>query len=182
MPVIFKVWSLKSGAERVSGRQGFRLAKSSILCEVPNSVLGVQISITNNIPMQRGFHCFVLDQIGKYIKPHQMVPHVSGIRRVIQDDCLRQLEGWPEMLHGASRGVQQKKYCMCGAWNVNIFFTSGIKLFANYFVDSKTRTYCGRVGSGRRAAGQRGGATRGRTGRRQSVRPGDNRPSCPPGL
>ena len=33
MPVIFKVWSLKSGAERESERQGFRPAKSSALCE-----------------------------------------------------------------------------------------------------------------------------------------------------
>ena len=33
-------------------------------------------------------------------------------------------------------------------------------------VDSKARTYHGRVGSGRRTAGQRGGAEPGRTGRR----------------
>ena len=49
-------------------------------------------------------------------------------------------------------------------------------------VESKTRICRGRVGAVRRTAGRRGGAGPGRTGRLGSVRPGDNRPLCPPGL
>ena len=51
------------------------------------------------------------------------------------------------------------------------------------FVESKTRTYHGRVGAGRRTAVRRGGAGRGRAGLDAdgSVRPGDNRPACLPG-
>ena len=54
-------------------------------------------------------------------------------------------------------------------------------LNSKIFVDSKTRT-C-HEGSGRGGARRSGGAGRGRVGRDAdgSVRPGDNRPSCPPG-
>ena len=47
-------------------------------------------------------------------------------------------------------------------------------------VESKIRTYHGRVKVGWRTAGRRSGAGWSRTGRRR-VHPGDNRPSCPPG-
>ena len=46
-------------------------------------------------------------------------------------------------------------------------------------VESKTRTYYRRVGSGRRTAGQRVGAKPGRTARRRIGPPGDNCPSYP---
>ena len=51
------------------------------------------------------------------------------------------------------------------------------------FVESKTRPYHGRIGSGRRTVG-RGGPRRGWAGRDAygSVRQGDNRPSWPQGI
>ena len=52
-------------------------------------------------------------------------------------------------------------------------------MHTHILVESKTRTYHGRVGSGRRTAGRRGGAGSCRTGRRRIVSP-RRRPSLAP--
>ena len=88
------------------------------------------------------------------------------------------------------------RYIISRAWSKNNFWARDIMIYLPLklypymrriqikieSVESKTRTYHGRVRAGRRTAGRRGAAGPDRTELDGTVRPGDNHPLCPPEL